>query len=103
MKAFDWSRIASDLDAQGCAVVPKLLKPAECRAMAARYDDEAQFRSRVIMARHGYGRGEYRYFGYPLPESYMRYLQNAMRKVFHLEGTPIRFHLRQTKNPFADK
>jgi hypothetical protein len=68
MNVLDWSRIASDLDAQGCAVVPKLLKPSECRAMAARYDDEAQFRSRVIMARHGYGRGEYRYFAYPLPE-----------------------------------
>lgn len=67
MKALDWSRIASDLDAHGCAVVPKLLNASECRAMAARYDDDAQFRSRVIMARHGYGRGEYRYFAYPLP------------------------------------
>lgn len=65
--AATWTRIASDLDARGCAVVPGLLSRAECRAHAALYADPAPFRSRVVMARHGYGRGEYRYFAYPLP------------------------------------
>lgn len=68
MTALDWQRIAFDLDADGCAVVPGLLSVAACRALAARYDDAAQFRSRVVMQRHGYGRGQYQYFAYPLPE-----------------------------------
>ncbi|MBV9993261.1 MAG: 2OG-Fe(II) oxygenase [Alphaproteobacteria bacterium] len=55
------------LDAQGWAVVPKLVAAAQCRALAASYDDDAQFRSKVVMARHGFGRGEYKYFSYPLP------------------------------------
>jgi hypothetical protein len=60
--------VAASLDAQGCAVVGPLLAPDECAALAARYDDDARFRSRVVMARHGFGRGEYKYFAYPLPE-----------------------------------
>jgi hypothetical protein len=67
MKPPDWSRITAELDAHGCAVVPKMLTAAQCKAIAALYDNDANFRSRVIMARHGYGRGEYRYFSYPLP------------------------------------
>ena len=66
--ALDWSRVAGDLDAHGCAVVGPLLAPDECEALAALYPDDAPFRSRVIMARHGFGRGEYKYFAYPLPE-----------------------------------
>lgn len=65
--ALDWAQIAARLDASGCAVIPALLDPATCTALARDYGDEAQFRSRVIMQRHGYGRGEYRYFRYPLP------------------------------------
>lgn len=64
----DWPRIAADLDATGCAVTPPLLGAADCTALAALYDDPAPFRSRVVMARHGFGRGEYRYFAYPLPD-----------------------------------
>lgn len=63
----DWARVAAELDNQGWAVLPRLLGPAECDATAALYDETAIFRSRVIMARHGFGRGEYRYFSYPLP------------------------------------
>jgi hypothetical protein len=63
----DWRRIAGDLDAHGCAVVNALLPAEECAALAATYDDDARFRSRVIMARHGFGRGEYKYFARPLP------------------------------------
>jgi hypothetical protein len=66
--AADWPRIAADLDAHGSAVVPALLAPAECAALAALYADDVRFRSRVVMARHGFGRGEYKYFAYPLPE-----------------------------------
>ena len=64
----DWARIAADLDAHGCAVAGPLLGAEECAALAARYDDDALFRSRIVMARHGFGRGEYKYFAYPLPD-----------------------------------
>ena len=58
----------SDLDRYGCAVIPGLLTPAACRDLAARYAAEDGFRSRVVMGRHGFGQGEYRYFSYPLPD-----------------------------------
>jgi hypothetical protein len=63
----DWERIAADLDQSGCAVVPGLLTPDECAAYAAAYASPELFRSRVVMERHGFGRGEYQYFAYPLP------------------------------------
>src|ERR1700732_2131212 len=66
--AIDWIKASHDLDAQGCAVLNGLLSPDECRALAAFYPDDALFRSRVVMGRHGFGRGEYKYFSYPLPE-----------------------------------
>jgi uncharacterized protein len=65
--AIDWSRVSTDLDAQGWAVLPKLLAAGECEAVAALYAQGHGFRSQVIMERHGFGRGEYRYFSYPLP------------------------------------
>ena len=65
--ALDWQHLRAGLDAQGCAIVPQLLGADECRAFADRYSEDALFRSRVVMARHGFGRGEYRYFSYPLP------------------------------------
>ena len=66
----DWPAIEHDLDRDGVAVLPQLLQPRECAALAALYDDApaATFRSRVVMARHGFGQGEYRYFDYPLPD-----------------------------------
>jgi hypothetical protein len=67
LDAIDWTKIAVDLDAQGCAVIERLLTPQDCTALAALYPDEAHFRSRVVMGRHGFGRGEYKYFSYPLP------------------------------------
>lgn len=63
----DWSRVRRDLDARGCAVMPQLLTPAQCEATVALYEQTPLFRSKVVMARHGYGRGEYQYFAYPLP------------------------------------
>jgi hypothetical protein len=64
----DWRRAEVDLDEQGSAVLPGLLTPAECESLAAMYRADALFRSRVVMERHGFGRGEYKYFAYPLPE-----------------------------------
>jgi uncharacterized protein len=63
----DWKEAESELDAQGCAVLKGLLSADECRALAALYLDDAHFRSRIVMGRHGFGRGEYKYFSYPLP------------------------------------
>jgi uncharacterized protein len=60
--------LAGDLDACGCAVLPAVLSREQCAALAASYEDESLFRSRVVMASHGFGRGEYKYFRYPLPE-----------------------------------
>ena len=65
--ALDWSGIAASLDGIGYAVAGPLLAPAECTALAAAYDNDGLFRSRVVMARHGFGQGEYKYFSYPLP------------------------------------
>ena len=65
--ALDWARIAAELDAFGAAATGPLLTPADCAALAALYPAEAGFRSRVVMARHGFGRGEYKYFADPLP------------------------------------
>jgi uncharacterized protein len=65
--AHDWTNIASHLDAHGWALLPALMTSSECAAVAGLYDDEPRFRSRVVMARHGFGRGEYKYFAYPLP------------------------------------
>jgi len=66
--AVDWTQATGDLDAQGCAVLKSLLSPEECGALASLYPDDKNFRSRIVMGRHGFGRGEYKYFAYPLPE-----------------------------------
>jgi uncharacterized protein len=65
--AYDWRALAGELGNYGCAVLPKLLSAEECRAIAELYPDESHFRSHIHMARHGFGKGEYRYFKYPLP------------------------------------
>ena len=63
----DWPRIESDLAVSGCATTGPLFTPDECVELAALYDRDEHFRSRVVMQRHGFGQGEYRYFAYPLP------------------------------------
>jgi hypothetical protein len=66
--AIDWAEAAHELDTQGCAVLKSLLSPHECNSLTALYPDDNRFRSRVVMGRHGFGRGEYKYFAYPLPD-----------------------------------
>jgi hypothetical protein len=62
-----WEEIGQSLDAYGSAVLSRLLLPEECEPLAALYADDVPFRSRIVMSRHGFGRGEYKYFAYPLP------------------------------------
>jgi len=64
---FDWPAVEVALNENGCAHVPGVLAAEECAMLAALYADGERFRSRVVMARHGFGRGEYQYFAYPLP------------------------------------
>ncbi|HKO07541.1 MAG TPA: 2OG-Fe(II) oxygenase [Alphaproteobacteria bacterium] len=66
--ALEWRGLAASLDTDGHAVIASLLAPEACKALAAGYEREELFRSRVVMERHGFGRGEYKYFAYPLPE-----------------------------------
>ena len=74
----DWSTIERRLDADGFAVVERLLSPAQCEMLAGTYPNDSAFRSRVVMARHGFGRGEYKYFAYPLPP-----LIASLREAFY--------------------
>ena len=69
LAALDWSESRSALDTHGCATTGVLIGADECAALAGTYPRDELFRSRVIMARHGFGRGEYKYFAYPLPET----------------------------------
>jgi hypothetical protein len=68
VETIDWSRVGGELDAQGAAVIERLITVQQCQALVALYPDDRRFRSRVVMGRHGFGRGEYKYFAYPLPE-----------------------------------
>lgn len=88
IEALDWSRASAELDEQGCTLFSGVLSPAECQTLTALYARDALFRSRVVMARHGYGRGEYKYFAYPLPE-----LVSVLRASFYprLVGTANRW------------
>ena len=63
----DWPRIGAELDRSGSAVIQRLLDARDCESLAGMYDAPDLYRSRVVMARHGFGRGEYQYFAYPLP------------------------------------
>ena len=86
---YDWPAIGADLDANGWAMLPGVLSASECAALAAMYDDPAHFRSRVIMQRHGFGRGEYQYFAYPLPAAISE-LRTALYP--HLSPIANRWH-----------
>ena len=81
--AVDWLQLGADLDAQGAALIERLIPPAECGALVALYPCDELFRSRVVMARHGSGRGEYQYFSYPLPA-----LIGALRETLYARLAP---------------
>jgi hypothetical protein len=66
--AIAWDLVHADLDNRGFAVIEALLDPLQCRSIAALYADDSRFRSHIVMSKHGFGRGEYKYFAYPLPE-----------------------------------
>jgi hypothetical protein len=68
VRGLNWARLAGELDQHGNAVISGLLSASECRMIAGWYTEDARFRSRVVMDRHGFGQGEYKYFCYPLPE-----------------------------------
>jgi hypothetical protein len=78
MNKLDWKRAEEELDRHGCAILPGALTVDQCREIADSYQNEAIFRSRVVMARHGFGRGEYQYFAYPLPR-----LVEELRQTFY--------------------
>ena len=82
--ALGWRRIERELDAYGSAVAPKLISPEACRELQALYSDDARFRSRIVMASHGFGKGEYKYFAYPLPEPIV-----ALRLGFYARLAPL--------------
>ncbi len=87
--AFDWTKTRARLDAEGWTVIGSLLTPSQCSALSALYEVGTLFRSRVVMARHGFGRGEYQYFAYPLPP-----LLGDLRAAFypHLVETANRWN-----------
>jgi hypothetical protein len=82
--AADRERLETALDLDGCAVLERLLSPAECRELAALYEEEARFRSTIVMARHNFGRGQYKYFDYPLPP-----LVAELRRALYAALAPI--------------
>jgi hypothetical protein len=92
--AVDWPRLADDLDAQGWAVIPQLLGQQECASLAVQYQQDSGFRSHIVMGRYGFGRGEYRYFAYPLPR-----LVQALRTTLYRHLAPLanRWHERMYK------
>jgi hypothetical protein len=68
VEAVDWASASTHLDGYGWAMLRRLLTADECQTIARLYEDDRRFRSHVVMARHGFGRGEYKYFTYPLPD-----------------------------------
>ncbi|MDE1139894.1 MAG: 2OG-Fe(II) oxygenase [Paraburkholderia tropica] len=83
-RAIAWQAAATSLDRYGNAILPALLTPAQCEALIALYADEQRFRSTIVMARHNFGRGEYRYFAYPLPP-----LLDELRHALYARLAPI--------------
>lgn len=84
VEALGWEGVSASLDAQGSAMIERLLTPDECLALTGLYAGEQLFRSRVVMARHGFGRGEYKYFSYPLPG-----MVAELRSAFYPRLAPI--------------
>ena len=84
VEAVDWASVSTHLDGYGWAMLKTLLTADECESIAALYEDDRRFRSRVVMASHGFGRGEYKYFAYPLPDTVA-----ALRAALYPRLAPI--------------
>jgi len=84
VEAVDWASASTNLDSYGWAMLRKLLTADECKAIAGLYEDDRRFRSHVVMARHGFGRGEYKYFAYPLPD-----IVTELRRAIYPNLAPI--------------
>lgn len=84
IEKYDWDAVAANLNSYGCAVLEELLTPNECRCVATLYAHDEKFRSHVHMARHGFGKGEYKYFRYPLPA-----VLNALRPALYSRVVPV--------------
>ena len=84
LSGIDWAALAASLDGRGYATTPPVLTAGECRDLVALYADDAAFRSRVVMARHGFGRGEYKYLRYPLPAAV-----EELRQAIYPQLAPI--------------
>jgi hypothetical protein len=84
VKSIDWARVSADLDGYGFALFPELLTSEECDELKGLYGDDNRFRSKIVMARHGFGRGEYKYFAYPLPD-----IIAALRPALYAQLAPI--------------
>jgi hypothetical protein len=91
VNALDWQQIGKDLDEQGSTLIKGVLSPDQCQALAALYSEEPIFRSRVVMGRHGFGRGEYKYFNYPLPD-----LIQHLRTTLYTRLMPVANHWNAT-------
>ena len=87
IQTLDWDRISEDLYARGNAMIEQVISPEECHTLAGLYSENGLFRSRVVMERHGYGRGEYKYFAYPLPN-----IVAHLRQAFYPRLAPIANH-----------
>ena len=96
LAAADWPRLAAELDERGSVTLNGLFDRETCHAIAATYTDDSRFRSRVVMAKHGFGRGEYRYFAYPLPFDLA-----ALRATLYAGLAPLanRWHERMNLEP----
>ncbi|MDR6632915.1 hypothetical protein J2X72_001699 [Phyllobacterium sp. 1468] len=93
-----WDTIEAELDNFGCAILRSVLSKAQCEGLAGGYPDDNQFRKRIVMARHGFGRGEYKYFSYPLPDvisdlrqSLYRPLAGIANRWNELMGITVRY------------
>ncbi|GAB2834734.1 2OG-Fe(II) oxygenase [Comamonas piscis] len=90
LQRYDWPAVSQQVDSQGWGLLPRLLDAAQCQQMAAIYDEAAHFRSRILMQRHAFGRGEYQYFAYPLPP-----LLQALRTGLYARLQPLAEQWRQ--------
>jgi hypothetical protein len=98
LSAQDWTSLGEALDNHGCALLPRLLSDAQCDTLAACYDDPSRFRSRIVMSRHGFGRGEYQYFAYPLPDIIQTLREQVYEQLVPIAnrwnaamGNPVRY------------